>query len=118
MTSEELQDSLSSLTDDAIGAMRDALENEFKTRMEARYAAFPEYVWLTAQQGHPSQVTREHALELVEAGSHELVTAPTGDQPTDLVWVRTKLAHAVQVTREKAIELLNAGTHRLAEPEA
>ena len=118
MTNEELRDSVSSLTDDAISAMRVALENEFKARMEARYAGLPEYVWLTARQGHPTQVSRQHARELVEAGTHELVTAPHGDEPTDLVWVRTKLAHAVQVTRDKAIELLNTGTHRLAEPEA
>jgi len=118
MTSEELRDSMSSLTDDAISAVRVALENEFNVRLHARYAAFPEYVWLTAQQGHPSQVTREHARQLVEAGTHELVTAPTGDQPTDLVWVRTKVGQVVQVPKEKAIELLDAGTHRLAEPEA
>ena len=117
MTSEELRDSVSSLTDDAISAMRVALENEFKARMEARYAGLPEYVWLAAKEGHPSQVTREQARQLVEAGTHEIVTAPHGDEPTDLVWVRTKLGHTVQVTRDKAIELLDAGTHRLAAPE-
>ena len=117
MTSEELQDSLSSLTDDAISAMRVALENEFKARIQARNAALPDVVMLTAKAGHPSQVTREQARQLVEAGTHEVLTAPTGDQPTDLVWVRTKLGHTVQVTRDKAIELLDAGTHRLAAPE-
>jgi hypothetical protein len=117
INNDEIQSAVSRMTDDAIGAMRVALENEFKARIEARNAALPDVVMLTAKDGHPSQVTRKNARQLVEAGTHELVTAPHGDEPTDLVWVRTKLAHAVQVTRDKAIELLDAGTHRLAAPE-
>ena len=72
---------------------------------------------LTAKDGHPSQVTRENARQLVEARTHEIVTAPHGDEATDLVWVRTKLGHVVQVPKERAIELLDAGSHRLAAPE-
>ena len=117
MNSDELQGAVSRLTDEAITGLLQAIGNEVKARTEARNAALPDDVWLTARQGHPSQVTREQANQLVEAGTHELVTAPHGDEPTDLCWVATKLGHVVQVPKAKAIEQLDAGTHRVAKPE-
>ena len=117
MNNDELLGALSRLTDEAITGLLQAIGDEVKMRTEARNAALPDDVWLTARQGHPSQVTRERANQLVEAGTHEIVTAPHGDEPTDLVWVRTKLGHVVQVTKERALELLGVGTHRLASPE-
>ena len=117
MNSDELQGAVSRLTDEAITGLLQVIGDEVKARTAARNAALPEYVWLTARQGHPSQVTRERANQLVKAGTHEIVTAPQGDEPTDLVWVSTKLGHVVQVPKAKAIELLSAGTHRVSKPE-
>lgn len=117
MNSDELQGAVSRLTDEAITGLLQVIGDEVKARTEARNAALPDDVWLTARQGHPSQVTREQANQFVEAGTHELVTAPHGDEPTDLCWVATKLGHVVQVPKAKAVELLDAGTHRLAKPE-
>jgi hypothetical protein len=112
-----LPNQLSVLTDSGLDTLEAAIRKTRADRTEARNAALPDDVWLTARQGHPSQVTREQANQLVEAGTHELVTAPHGDEPTDLCWVATKLGHVVQVPKAKAIEQLDAGTHRLAKPE-
>jgi len=112
-----LPNQLSVLTDCGLDNLEAAIRKTRADRIEARNAALPDDVWLTARQGHPSQVTREQANQLVEAGTHELVTAPHGDEPTDLCWVATKLGHVVQVPKAKAIEQLDAGTHRLAKPE-
>jgi len=117
MNYEELQGAVARLTDEAINGLLLVIGDEVKARTEARNAALPDDVWLTARQGHPSQVGREQANQLVKAGTHEIVTAPQGDELTDLVWVSTKLARAVQVPKAKAIELLDAGSHRLAKPE-
>jgi hypothetical protein len=117
MNSDELQGAVSRLTDEAITGLLLVIGDEVKARAEARNAALPDDVWLTARQGHPSQVTRAQANQLVKAGTHEIVTAPQGDDPTDLVWVSTKLGHVVQVPKAMAIELLGACSHRLAKPE-
>ena len=110
-------DELKSMTDDAISGLLEAIHNEVTARKDARNAALPEYVWLAARQGHPIQVTRQHARELVEAGTYELVSAPQGDQPTDLCVVATKQGAVIQVTKARAIELLDGCAHRLAKPE-
>ncbi len=114
MNSDELQNLVSRLSDDAITGLLQAIRAEVGTRTEARNSALPDDVWLTARQGHRSQVTRAQAQQLVEAGTHELVSAPHGDEPTDLCWVATKRGQLVQVSRDRAIELLDAGNHRLA----
>ena len=114
MYSEGIRDAVARLTDDEIAGVLQAIRNEVKTRTEARNAALPDDVWLIALPGHSTQVAREHARELVEAGTHELVSAPQGDEPTDLCWVATKRGQLVQVSRDRAIELLDAGNHRLA----
>ena len=117
MNGEELQGAVSLMTDEAISELLETIYNEVTARRDARNAALPDYVWLTARQGHPSQVTREQARQLVDAGTHELEIAPHGDEPTDLCLVVSKLGNVVQVPKEKAIELLDGCTHRLAKPE-
>jgi len=114
MNGKELEESVSRLTDDALAGLIHVMQDEVKARRAALHAALPEDVWMVALEGHRSQVTRQRALELTEAGTHELVSAPQGDEPTDLCVVATKQGAVIQVTRDKAIELLEAGSHRLA----
>ena len=116
-----LPNQLSVLTDCGLDNLEAAIRKTRADRTEARNAALPDYVWVTALQGQRVQTTLDHALELIAAGGYEELdlSLPGPQNPNDLVWVTKKQGAAFHVTQAKAIELLDAGTHKLTkQPEA
>jgi hypothetical protein len=80
MNTTELVSAVPTLTDAELSELEGAIHQARTARVAARNESLPEFPWVVGVQGHavPVQVTREAAITLLAAGTHQMYTPEAG----------------------------------------